>query len=186
MTLSDRLGGYGLEHRRSSENSVSARYLLDWEQSVDAERTLLPHEYVHSWNGKFRLSAGLHTPHYNAPVSDTMLWLYEGLTEYWGYVLAARAGLRSIEQTLDSFAKLAAASEHRKGRTWRSLSDTTYDPIIGRNAPLPWPNWQRGGDYYPEGPLLWLDIDTRIRAPIATATCRSRTPADCAIRTWSE
>lgn len=115
-----------------------------------------------------------------------MLWLYEGLTEYWGYVLAARAGLRSIEQTLDSFAKLAAASEHRKGRTWRSLSDTTYDPIIGRNAPLPWPNWQRGGDYYPEGPLLWLDIDTRIRAPIATATSRSRTPADCAIRTWSE
>lgn len=163
VTLSDRLGGYGLEHRRSSENSISARYLLDWEQSVDAERTLLPHEYVHSWNGKFRLAKGLHTVDYHTPVGDTMLWLYEGLTEYWGFVLAARAGLRSQQQTLDSLATLAAAAEHRAGRSWRNLADTLYDPIIGRNAPLPWPNWQRGGDYYPEGPLLWLDIDTRIR-----------------------
>jgi predicted metalloprotease with PDZ domain len=163
VTLSDRLGGYGLEHRRSSENSISAAYLLDWDRSLAEERTLLPHEYVHSWNGKFRRSAGLLTPHYHAPVSDTMLWMYEGLTEYLGWVLAARSGLRTQQQTLEALAALAAFHAHRAGREWRNLSDTTNDPIIGRNAPLPWPNWQRGGDYYPEGPLFWLDIDTRIR-----------------------
>lgn len=163
VTLSDRLGGYGLEHRRSSENSISATYLTDWERSVAEERTLLPHEYVHSWNGKYRRSAGLATPHYHAPVNDTMLWMYEGLTEYLGWVLTARSGLRTQQQTIEALAALAAFHEHRAGRAWRSLADTTNDPLIGRNAPLPWPNWQRGGDYYPEGPLFWLDIDTRIR-----------------------
>jgi predicted metalloprotease with PDZ domain len=152
-----------LEHRHSSENSISATYLLDWDRSLAEERTLLPHEYVHSWNGKFRRSAGLMTPHYHAPVSDTMLWMYEGLTEYLGWVLTARAGLRTQEQTLQALAALAAFHEHRAGRAWRDLADTTNDPIIGRNAPLPWPNWQRGGDYYPEGPLFWLHIDTQIR-----------------------
>ena len=163
ITLSDRLGGYGLEHRRSSENSISATYLTDWDRSVAEERTLLPHEYVHSWNGKFRRSTGLATPHYHAPVSDTMLWMYEGLTEYLAWVLSARSGLRTQQQTIEALAALAAFHEHRAGRAWRNLSDTTNDPIIGRNAALPWPNWQRGGDYYPEGPLFWLDIDTQIR-----------------------
>jgi predicted metalloprotease with PDZ domain len=163
VTLSNRLGGYGLEHRRSSENSISAGYLLEWDRSAAEERTLLPHEYVHSWNAKFRRSAGLMTPDLHTPVNDTMLWMYEGLSEYWGMVLTARSGLRTQQQALDALAALAAFAEHRTGRNWRSLSDTTHDPIIGRNAPLPWPNWQRGGDYYPEGPMLWLDIDTRIR-----------------------
>jgi predicted metalloprotease with PDZ domain len=163
VTLSDQLGGYGLEHRRSSENSISATHLLDWDRSVGSERVLLPHEYVHSWNAKFRRSTGLMTQEFHEPVSDTMLWMYEGLTEYWGWVLAVRSGLRSQQQTFEALATLAAFAEHRAGRQWRNLADTTSDPLIGRNAPLPWPSWQRGGDYYPEGPLLWLDVDTKIR-----------------------
>lgn len=163
LTLSNHLGGYGLEHRRSSENSVPADYLLNWERSMAEERLLVPHEYVHSWNGKFRRSIGLLTPHYNAPASDTLLWMYEGLTEYWGQVLAARSGLHTPQQSLDSLAVLAATAENRIGRRWRPLADTLHDPIIARNASLPWPNWQRGADYYPEGPLLWLDVDTKLR-----------------------
>jgi len=158
MALSDRLGGIGLEHHRSSENAARTGH-FDSISGLD----LLPHEYVHSWNGKFRRGADLWTPDYRTPMRNSLLWVYEGQTQYWGHVLTARSGLHSKQQALDALAFEAAVYESRAGRAWRPLSDTTNAPILpdrGRDA---WRSWQRAADYYVEGQLIWLDIDTLLR-----------------------
>lgn len=162
LALTDKMGGIGLEHQRSSENGTTPRYFTEWDRRFPG-RDLLPHEYAHSWNGKFRRPADLWTPNYNVPMRDSLLWLYEGQTQYWGYVLAARAGLWTKQQALDAIASTAAAFDHRIGRTWKSLQDTTNDPITISRRPQPWSSWQRGEDYYSEGLLLWLDVDTVLR-----------------------
>jgi predicted metalloprotease with PDZ domain len=164
FTVSDTIGGKGLEHHQSSEDGTSAKYFTDWSTGLQA-RALLPHEYTHSWNGKFRRPADLWTPNFNVPMQDDLLWVYEGLTDYYGNVLTARSGLRTLEQAHDNFAQIASNFEHSPGRTWRSLVDTTNDPIMTvRGAfQIAWPSWQRGFDYYPEADLLWLDADTKIR-----------------------
>ncbi|MFT4045146.1 MAG: hypothetical protein QM661_00445 [Solimonas sp.] len=162
VALSDQIGGIGLEHHRSSENRVAPKYFLDWDKS-SAGRDLLAHEYAHSWNGKFRRPADLWTPNFNVPMRDSLLWVYEGQTQYWGYVLAARSGLLSREQTLDALALSAAVYDQRVARQWRALQDTTNDPIIAQRRPLPWRSWQRSEDYYAEGMLVWLEADTLIR-----------------------
>ena len=162
FSLSDRLGGIGLEHHRSSEDGASPKYFTDWDKSP-AGRDLLAHEFTHSWDGKFRRPADLWTPNFNVPMGDSLLWVYEGQTQYWGYVLAARAGLFTKQQALDAIAVTAATYDHRSGRAWRDLEDTTNDPIIAMRRPLPWVSWQRSEDYYSEGQLIWLDADTLIR-----------------------
>jgi predicted metalloprotease with PDZ domain len=162
FALSGEMSGIGLEHHRSSENGVDGDYFVDWAKSV-ADHDLLPHEYTHSWNGKFRRGADLWTPNFNVPMRDSLLWVYEGQTQYWGYVLAARSGLMTKEQTLDAIAATAAAYDARVGRAWKALQDTTNDPIIAARRPLSWRSWQRSEDYYSEGQLVWLDADTRIR-----------------------
>jgi predicted metalloprotease with PDZ domain len=162
LALSDRMGGIGLEHHQSSEDGTVPTYLTAWERNTD-EHDLLPHEYTHSWNGKFRRPADLWTPNYNVPMRDSLLWVYEGQTEYWGYVLAARSGLLTKQQTLDALGSIAATYDHRIGRQWRSLEDTTNDPIAALRRPLPWRSWERSEDYYFEGQLIWLDVDTLIR-----------------------
>ena len=162
LALSDNLGGIGLEHHRSSENSADPNYFTDWEKSF-VGRDLLAHEYTHSWNGKFRRPADLWTPNYNVPMRDSLLWVYEGQTQYWGYVLAARTGLLTKQQTLDAIAETAAAFDQRTGRSWRAMQDTTNDPIISSRRPIGWRSWQRSEDYYSEGQLIWLDADTLIR-----------------------
>jgi predicted metalloprotease with PDZ domain len=126
-------------------------------------RDLLAHEFTHSWNGKFRRPADLWTPNYNVPMRDSLLWVYEGQTQYWGYVLAARSGLMTKQQTLDAIAATAATYDYRVGRSWRAMIDTTNDPIIASRRPLSWLSWQRSEDYYSEGQLIWLDADTLIR-----------------------
>lgn len=163
LALTNRMGGIGLEHQRSSENGTDPEYFTEW--SADApNRNLLPHEYSHSWDGKYRRPADLWTPNYNVPMRDSLLWVYEGQDQYWGYVLGARSGLVTREQTLDALAMTAATySEGRPGRTWRSVEDTTNDPIIANRRPIPWTSWQRREDYYSEGQLIWLDADTLIR-----------------------
>ena len=162
LALTDRMGSIGLEHHRSSENSSATHYFTEW--SKDAPyRDLLPHEYVHSWNGKFRRPADLWTPDYSTPMRDSLLWVYEGQTQYWGQVLAARSGLWTKEQALDALAMTAALYGGRPGRSWRSVEDTTNDPIISARRPIPWTSWQRSEDYYSEGLLVWLDVDTLIR-----------------------
>ncbi len=162
LALTDRMGGIGLEHHRSSENQVEPEYFTEWDRMAP-ERNLLPHEYSHSWNGKFRRGADLLTPDFATPMQDTLLWVYEGQDQYWGYVLGARSGLASRQETLDAIANTAAAFEYRVGRQWRALEDTTHDPIISARKPKGWLSWQRNEDYYSEGQLIWLDADTLIR-----------------------
>lgn len=124
---------------------------------------LLPHELTHSWNGKFRRPAGQDTPDFNTPLQNSLLWVYEGQTQYWGNVLAARSGLVDPAHMRDLFAATAARYDVAPGRSWRSMGDTTNDPIINGRRPQGWSSWQRDEDYYMEGALVWLDVDTLIR-----------------------
>ena len=162
VSLSDNLPPMGVEHHRSSSDGLTRNYLTEWDKSASLH-ALLPHEFVHSWNGKFRRPADLWTPNYNVPMRDSLLWMYEGQTQYWGNVLAARSQLWTRQQVLDLLATLAAQYQAYPGRDWRSLEDTTDQPIMQYGTPLPWPSWQRGADYYDGGVLIWLDIDTLIR-----------------------
>jgi predicted metalloprotease with PDZ domain len=162
LALTDQMGGIGLEHHQSSEDGTVPGYFTAWNRNADS-RDLLPHEYTHSWNGKFRRPEDLWTPNYNVPMRDSLLWVYEGQTQYWGFVLAARAGLLTTQQTLDAIASTAATYDHRVGREWRTLQDTTNDPIAALRRPLPWRSWERSEDYYSEGQLIWLDVDTLVR-----------------------
>ena len=162
LSLSDHMGGAGLEHHQSSEDGTTPKYFTEWDKTV-AGRDLLAHEFTHSWNGKFRRPADLWTPSFNVPMRDSLLWVYEGQTQYWGYVLAARSGLMTKQQALDAIAATAATYDHHVGRSWRPLEDTTNDPIIAMRRPLSWMSWQRSEDYYSEGQLIWLDVDTLLR-----------------------
>jgi predicted metalloprotease with PDZ domain len=163
LSLSDELSFRGLEHHRSSENGQDRSYFTDWNR-VLFWHDLLPHEYAHSWDGKFRRPADLFSNDENTqPERGSLLWVYEGQTEYWGQVLAARAGLNTPEQFRDFLAVFAAELQAQPGRAWRNLQDTTNDPIINERRPLAWPSWSRAEDYYFEGMLLWLDADTLIR-----------------------
>jgi predicted metalloprotease with PDZ domain len=164
LSLSDEMGGIGLEHHQSSENGVRANYWENWDKR-GGPRELLPHEYVHSWNGKFRRPTELNTPDFNLPMQTGRLWLYEGQTQYWGWVLASRSGLLTAQQSRDNLARLAASYDNQSGRRWRNLQDTTQDAIMTtRRGNKDWRSWQRSsGDYYGEMQLVWLDADTLIR-----------------------
>jgi predicted metalloprotease with PDZ domain len=162
LLLSDKVGGIGLEHHQSSEDGARPDYFTDWNAGI-FRNDLLAHEYTHSWNGKFRRPADLWTPNFNVPMRDDLLWVYEGMTEYWGIVLTARSGMRTPEQTRDILAGIAANYEISPGRDWRPLVDTTNQPTISQRRPVSWVSWQRPEDYYMEGALIWLDADTKIR-----------------------
>ncbi len=162
LALTDRLGGIGIEHHQSSENTLDPTIFTDWDEHVSG-RGLLPHEYVHSWDGKFRQPADLWAPNFNTPMRGSLLWVYEGQTTYWGKILSARAGFQTLQQALDSLADNAASYEERIGREWRALQDTTADPVVSQRRSRPWRNWERSEGYYAEGALIWLDADTLIR-----------------------
>jgi len=162
LSLSDQLGGIGLEHHRSSEDGASSDYFTNWKDNI-YDRNLLPHEYTHSWDGKFRRPADLWTPNYDVPMRDSLLWVYEGQTQFWGYVLQARAGLVTKQHTLDEYALIAANYDHTPARIWRDLEDTTNDPIISQRRPKGWTSWQRSEDYYNEGLMVWMEVDSIMR-----------------------
>jgi predicted metalloprotease with PDZ domain len=162
LTLSDEAGHHGVEHHQSSDNSVKERTLLEPDLRL-TEAGLLPHEFTHSWNGKYRRPAGLATRNYQDPMVGDLLWVYEGLTEYLGEVLTARSGLWTPEQYREALAETAAMLDHRTGRTWRPLEDTARSVQILRLQGPEWQSWRRGLDYYPEGELIWLEVDTTIR-----------------------
>lgn len=163
VSLSEQLGRKGVEHHQSSENGTHADYFTEWDKRAP-ERDLLPHEYTHSWNGKFRRPADLWTPNFNVPMGDSLLWLYEGQTQYWGFVLTARAGLWSPEQFRDALAMVAAGYDrNRPGFGWRNIQDTTNDPSIAQRAALPYRSWQMSEEYYSAGQLMWLEADANIR-----------------------
>src|SRR5713226_2595615 len=162
LTLSDQTAHHGLEHHESSDNGASEENFSDPDRH-NLEADLLPHEFVHSWNGKYRRQAGLVTPNYQEPMKGDLLWVYEGLTFYLGDILSARTGLRTTEQWRENAAYTAAMLDHRAGRAWRPLQDTATSVQISFIASAQWSDWRRGADYYPEGFLIWLEIDTMIR-----------------------
>ncbi len=163
LTASDQVAHFGLEHHESSDDRVAAKYLTD----SDARRGnagLLPHEMFHSWNGKYRRPAGLATPDYQQPMEGELLWVYEGLTTYYGAVLAVRSGLDTPERFREGLAGTAAVLDRRSGRQWRPLADTTLSAQLLYRAPGEGLSRRRGTDFYPEGELIWLEADTLIRA----------------------
>jgi predicted metalloprotease with PDZ domain len=161
-TLSDQVGGHGLEHHESNDSAAAERTLIDPDlHTVYAD--LLPHEFAHSWNGKYRRPAGLATPNYQEPMIGDLLWVYEGLTEYLGTVLAARSGLWTDEQYREALAETAASLDHEPGRTWRSLEDTARSVQMLRMLGGQWRSWRRSLDYYSESQLIWLEVDAIIR-----------------------
>jgi predicted metalloprotease with PDZ domain len=161
-TLSDHVAHFGLEHHESDDSRVDERALVD-ETARKMSASLLPHEYVHSWNGKFRRPADLATPDYQQPMQDDLLWVYEGLTNYLGFVLTARSGLLTNEQDRDDLAITAAALDHLPGRTWRNLQDTADAAPQLYFSPQAWYSWRRGTDFYNEDTLNWLWVDVIIR-----------------------
>lgn len=162
LGLTEQLGGIGIEHHRSSENTRDTDYFTGWAEN-GSERSLLPHEIVHSWNGKFRRPDTMWTPNYSTPMRDNLLWVYEGQTSFWDLVLAARSGLQSKEMVLAEWAKYAGFYTEQPGRDWRSVEDTTHDPIFGARKAKPFASQARGEDYYNEGALIWLAADMTIR-----------------------
>lgn len=163
LTLSDYVHSGGLEHHESSDNRVPERYFLDRDLFLN-RADLLPHEYVHSWNGKYRRPFDLATPDYQTPMKDDLLWIYEGLTQYWSAVLTTRSGFWTPEQFRDQLAFDASTFDHEPGRTWRSLQNTADAAQVVYRAPRTWTSWRRvGADFYNEGVLIWLEADTSIR-----------------------
>lgn len=162
LAASDEIGGIGLEHHRSSENQLAANAFTDWE-GQEFDRDLLPHEMSHSWVGKFRRPEKLWTPDYHRPMQDNLLWVYEGQDMFWGLVLAARSGLQSPEIVRGALANYAGIFTAQPGREFRSVEDTTFEPIMSGRKSRPFPSLLRNEDYYIEGALVWLEADQIIR-----------------------
>ena len=162
LTLSDHTAHFGLEHHQSSDDRVHERTWLD-DDLRRYHSNLLAHELTHSWNGKFRRPAGLATGDFFTPMQDELLWVYEGLTQYLGFVLSARSGIRTPEEAREALAQAAAGLEVNRGRTWRPLVDTAVEAQSLYEARAAWTHWRRGTDFYDEGLLVWLDADVTIR-----------------------
>ncbi|QHS51899.1 M61 family metallopeptidase [Edaphobacter sp. 12200R-103] len=162
LTLSDVAGGEGLEHGQSSDNGVNEKAFSDNAHQL-ADADLLAHEFTHSWNGKYRRPFNLYQDTFAKMQQGSLMWVYEGLTQYMGNVLAARAGLKSQAEYRDLLAMSAANLEYKPGRQWRPTEDTAIAASILRGGNPAWSNWRRGQDYYQEGELFWLDADTLIR-----------------------
>jgi predicted metalloprotease with PDZ domain len=162
VSLTDQFGHNAIEHHECSDNRMAERMFLDEVYRKSTMVSVLPHEYVHSWNGKYRRPVGLSTPNYQDPMKTPLLWAYEGMTEYYGFVLAARSGLWATERAIDNWAEIANWAELQKGRAWRPLEDTATANHLyaSRNE---WQSRRRGVDFYDEGALIWLDADTLIR-----------------------
>ena len=162
LALSDHVAHFGLEHHESNNSRLPERTLL-LPSSGMSLGGLLAHEFVHSWNGKFRRPADLTVRYYEEPMKTDLLWGYEGLTDYLGPMLAARSGLWTPDQYHEYLASIAAMlGPGRPARTWRPLLDTAVgEPGLGF-ARGGWMNWRRGTDYYDEGDLLWLEVATII------------------------
>ena len=162
LALTDRMGGIGLEHHRSSENQMEPKTWTEW-AAGDWDRNVISHEFSHSWDGKFRRPAKLWTPDYRQPMQDNLLWVYEGQTQFWGYVLAARSGVQSKDMVLGMMANNAGSFTQYPGREWRSVEDTTHDPVFAARKPKPFSSLARNEEYYTEGALVWLEADQIIR-----------------------
>ncbi len=162
LSLSDQMGHFGLEHLQSSDDRLPAGFLSS-PPLFRVLAPLLPHQWVHSWNGKYRCPADLYSDDFSKVEQTDLLWVYEGLTEYWAAVLSARSGLWTPKYFRAALASNASLLAHRSGRSWRSLQDTADAAQLAWEGSYDWSNWRRSADFYPEGQLLWLDVDTTIR-----------------------
>ena len=162
FAISNEMGGIGVEHHRSSENGTGLGYFTKWDEG-NTSRNLLAHEYTHSWVGKYRRGADQITADFRQPMRNSMLWAYEGHDQFLGYVLGARSGLMTKEDTLEVLASYAALQDTRPGRQWRAMLDTTNDPIMSARAPKGWLSWQRSEDYYVDGLITWMSVDSILR-----------------------
>jgi predicted metalloprotease with PDZ domain len=155
LAQTNRMGDIGVEHHRSSENAQEPTDFTEWDKMA-WDRNVLPHEFVHSWNGKYRRPARLWTPDYRTPKQDDLLWVYEGQTQFWGWVLAGRSGVQPKDVVLGAIANAAGSFSVLPGRAWRSVADTTNDPIVDARRAQPYPSISRNEDYYWEGLMIWL------------------------------
>jgi len=163
MSLSNvMLMGGGTEHQESTEINLPADYFSDSSAQM-TNANLIPHEFGHAWNGRTHQPADLWQPNLNLPVGDSLLWVYEGQTEFWAGVVAARIGLQTVEHSKDALAMEAAKAATRVGRRWKSLQESNLDPIYMAGKAAYWRDWQRRSDFYGEGVLLWLDVDMLLR-----------------------
>jgi predicted metalloprotease with PDZ domain len=162
LTLSDHVASFGLEHHESSDDRIPERGMID-EVARKINADLLPHEFTHSWNGKYRRPAGLATADYNHPMKGGLLWVYEGLTQYLGQILTPRSGLLTTDEFRERLAMTAAELDRKAGRTWRPLEDTAVAAQLLYNAREDYAAYRRGTDYYDEGTLIWLEADVSIR-----------------------
>lgn len=162
LTISDNVETDGVEHHESSDDRVPGRTYQD-PNVGDTMTDLLPHEFTHSWNGKYRRPAGLATPNYQEPMKGGLLWVYEGMTQYYGTMLSARIGSWTPERLRENLAWVAAYLDQRKGRSWRDLKDTAVSAQLLYGSPDEYKTWRRDTDYYDEGTLIWLEADTIIR-----------------------
>ncbi|HTR97882.1 MAG TPA: hypothetical protein VMH61_08275 [Candidatus Acidoferrales bacterium] len=162
VTLSDHTAHFGLEHHECSDDRAAERTWVDDDLRLAASG-LFSHEFVHSWNGKYRRPAGLATADYGQPMKGELLWVYEGLTQYLGWVLSGRSGIRTTQQSLDELARIAANQEAIRGREWRPLEDTAVEAARLYDSRGAWQFERRGTDFYDEGLLLWLEADVTIR-----------------------
>src|SRR5262249_7396419 len=162
LALSDQLPHFGLEHHESSEDRAREDFFADFTSNL-TDATLIPHEFIHSWNGKYRRPDGLATHDFEEPMRGDLLWIYEGLTQYLGWVLAARSKLVTTDLDRQFLALAAANLDNRAGREWRSLADTAISAQRLYDARRDWESIRRGVDFYDEGVLIWLEADTTIR-----------------------
>ena len=162
LSLSDHVAHFGLEHHESSDNRLFENTLSD-EERRQGLAELLAHEYVHSWNGKYRRPAGLLSPDYDQPMDGSLLWVYEGLTTFWGTVLPVRAGLVKPEQYREMLAAVAGGYDLQPGNRWRPLADTAVAAQALYGSPGAWSSSRRGVDFYAASELLWLNVDSQLR-----------------------
>ena len=166
LAITDEMGGIGA--RASPQLGKRRRARLFHQMGRrPRSRNLLPHEYTHSWDGKFRRGADLWTPDFRTPMRDSLLWVYEGQTQFWGYVLRRALGHRCRSRTRSTCSPRSPRSlDNRPARNWRPMVDTTNDPIISARRPKGWLSWQRSEDYYNEGLLIWMEVDSILREQI--------------------
>ena len=163
VTCSDELGSFGLEHHACSFNGVGDRDLIDADKRRGWVAGLLPHEFAHSWCGKFRRPAAMCVPDFHTPQRTKLIWVYEGLTTYLGDILTVRAGLMTTQDYQEYLAISLSDQLHRKGRKWRPLEDTAVANHLLRASSTNWSELRRDQDYYAEGALLWWEVDVIIR-----------------------
>ncbi len=162
LSLSDHVAHFGLEHHESSDDRVVEDSLSE---PAYRERVaeLLAHEYVHSWNGKYRRPAGLLSPDYNKDMDGSLLWVYEGMTQFWGEVLPVRSGMVAPQAYREVLASKAGDFDLQVGNHWRPLADTAVAAQLLYDAPGAWANSRRGTDFYEASEFLWLNVDAELR-----------------------